>query len=450
MARKKSNTKLVALGGLSTVVIIGLVGVFILYPNILKEDVITTTTVEEIIEEGIEQGVLTIPIPCFEITSCDEGQPIISEEVESNPIEEVIDPTPTIDDPIEPELESIIIDEEEVVVDPITIEPIIEELPPEPPIVEIVSNVTKISNTGERFTSSTSFNVPLRLELFVEDTTNIDFDQGFIENQLFLKTDPNSNVEVNGFLDILIENMTVLSNPVSINVQGTTDQDGMILINFLSPTGIQSDIFLFQFTDHTDKFPAQGMTKIEYKLSGVTININEFGYALDFETIFEMDIFTDPNLILITNEQGGLLRVFPTDDNVKLCSNVGKLCYKQCTVNSVRFGCQKYRTVCQSVSAPQIGAWNFFKQDKNSGIFVAVNSGTSFSASCPLNENVQRDEVYKLQIFDPNKATITWKTEPEQRNFLFSCTTIQSATTGLKTPSCNYNNDAFLGGLLPP
>ncbi len=447
---KKSKFPTKVISGVSGAVVIAVVAVFVLYPNILQEEVITITTVEEIIEEGIDQGVFTVPIPCFEITNCAEGQPIISEEHETNPIGELIDPTPTIDDPIEPELESIIIEEEEVIVDPITIQPIIEEPPPEPPTVEIVSNVTKFANNGEVFTSSTSFNIPLRLELFVEDTTNIDFDQGFIENQLFLKTDPMSDIQINGFFDIFIDNKTILTNPVPINVQGISDQDGMIRINFLSPTGLPSDTFLFKFNDHVDKFPASGITKIEYKLSSVTVNINEFGYALDFETIFEMDIFTDPNLILITNEQGGLLRVLPTDSAVNLCSSPSKFCYKTCSVHSVRFGCQTYRTLCQGISAPIIGAWNFFKQDKISGVFVAVDSGTQFQTSCPLSKFVQRDEVFKLQIFSPNAGTITWKTDIEQRNFLFSCILVRDSSTGLFNPVCNYNNDVFLGSLLPP
>jgi hypothetical protein len=450
MARKKSNTKLVALGGLSIVVVTGLVIIFMMFPNILEEDVITTTTVEEIIEEGIEQGVLTIPIPCFEITSCAEGQPIISEEHETNPIEEIIDPTPVIEDPIEPELESIIIEEEVIDVDPITIEPIIEEPPPDPPTVEIVSNVTKIANNGERFTSSTSFNIPLRLELFVEDTTNIDFDQGFIENQLFLKTDAGLNVDLTGFFDILIENQTILTQPVPINVQGISDQDGMIAINFLSPTGISSEIFLFQFADHIDKFQTQGITKIEYKLLTITASIDEFNYGLDFETIFSMDIFRDPNLITITDEEGGIVRALPEDDNVRLCSTQGSYVYKTCSVRSVRFGCQTYRSTTYPISAPTVGAWTFLKQDKISDLFIPIDSGLQFSTSCPLNVNVQRDEVYRLQILTPNAGNIIWKTDIEQRNFLFSCINGRDPTTGTLIPSCNYDSPTFLGSLLPP
>ncbi len=351
MARKKSNTKLVAIGGLSLVVVVGLVGVFVLYPNILQEDVITTTSTEEIIQNGIDQGLFTVPIPCFEITDCMDGQPIISEEHDTNPIEEVINPTPTINDPVEPELEAIIVepppdssqvcppicggDEQiEIPIDPIKLEPIIEEPAPIPPTIQIVSNVTKIANNGERFSSSTSFDVPLRLELFVEDTTNIDFDQGFIENQLFIKTDPNLNIELNGLFNIMIDNQTILTNPVPINVQGISDQDGMIVIDFISPTGIPSEIFLFQFADNIDKFDTQGITKIEYELTAVTVDVNEFSYELDSGTIFSMDIFRDPNLILISNEVGGELRVFPSDDRVRLCSSAGKYTSKTCSVHS--------------------------------------------------------------------------------------------------------------------
>lgn len=449
MAKKKGVSKTIVFGGLGVVIVIGVATVFLIYPNILQEDTITITTVEEIIDEGIDQGFLQIPIPCFEITDCMDGQPIISEEHETNPIEEAIDPTPTIDDPIEPELEAVIIDEEVIEVDPITIEPIIEEPPPEPPTIEIVSNVTKIANSGERFTSSTSFNIPLRLELFVEDTSNIDFDQGFIENQLFLKTDVGLNIKLNGLFDVLIDNQTILTNPIEISAQGISDQDGMISINFLSPTGIPSDIFLFQIADHIDKFQTQGITKIEYKLLTITASIDEFNYELDFENIYSMDIFRDPNLITITDEQGGVIRVFPTDDRIRLCSSTSSYSYKTCSVRSVRFGCQTYRSYTASISAPSVGAWSFFKQDPISGIFVAEQSGGSFINSCPLDVMVQRDEVFKISVLNPNSGTVTWKTDPEQRNFLFSCVNKRNAD-GTLTPNCNYNNPTFLGGLLPP
>lgn len=449
MARKKGISGRV-LGGVigAGVILVVVVPVLFFVFGFGNDDIITTTTDEEIIEDGINQGFLTVPIQCFEITTCKEGQPLISDEIDTNPLEELIDPKPLVGDSIEPEIESVIIDEKEI-----PIEEIIDPPPNliEPPIVEIISDIIKIDNSGERFTSSTSINLPL-FGLFVEDTTNKNFDQGFIENKLFLKTDPNLNIELNGFFDILIGNETILNMPVPINVQGITREDGILLINFISPTGLaSSEPFLFQFNDHIDKFPIQGLTRVEYVLSSVVVNINEFNYGIDSEIIFQMDIFTDPNIILITNEEGGLIKVFPTDDNVKLCSSAGKFCWKSCTQRSVRFGCLKYKTVCSIIAtAPTIGAWDFLKLDKTSGVFTTVTSGSSFSTSCPLNEIVQRDEVYKLKISNPNGATITWKTEPEQRNFIFSCVSVQSVFTGILTTTCNYNSDAFLGGLLPP
>jgi len=445
MAKKKGVSKTITFGGLGVVVVIGVATVFLIYPNILQEDTIIITTVEEIIDEGIDQGFLQIPTPCFEITDCMDGQPIISEEHETNPIEEIIDPTPTIDDPIEPEL---ICEEGFEKIDEQCIE--ITQPTPEPPTIEIVSNVTKIANNGERFTSSTSFNIPLRLELFVEDTSNIDFDQGFIENQLFLKTDVGLNIKLNGLFDILIDNQTILTNPIELSVQGISGQDGMISINFLSPTGIPSDTFLFQINDHLDKFQTQGITKIEYKLLTVTASIDEFNYELDFENIYSMDIFRDPNLITIIDEEGGVIRVFPTDDRIRLCSSASSYSYKTCSVNSPTFGCQKYRTLTASISAPSVGAWSFFKQDPVTGIFVAEESGGSFIKSCPLDVMVQRDEVFRISVLNPNSGTVTWKTDPEQRNFLFSCVNSFDRTTGTLTPNCNYNNPTFLGGLLPP
>lgn len=444
MARKKkSNIKGISFIGAGVAVAVAVVAVFVLYPNILEQNIITTTTDEELIQDGIDAGLLKVPIPCFEITDCMEGQPIIEDPVDTNPINEIIDPTPVNATDVEPEL----------VCDPpaekINEQCVLPEPPlPEQPTVEIISNVTKIANNGERFTSSTSLDIPLA-SLFVDDTTNIDFDQGFIENELFLKTNPNSNIELNGFFDIKIDNKTILSNAVPINIQGISDQDGLILINFISPTGIASDTFLFSFNNHLDKFPVQGLTNVEYNLSSLNANIDGFSYELDFGIIYEMDIFTDPNLLIITDEQGGTTRVFPSDDRVRLCSSAGQYCYGVCVQHSVTFGCQKSKTVCYPVSAQPVGAWAFFKQDKLTEVFVAQDSGIGFTNSCPLDVMVERDAVYKLQINNPEAGTIIWKTPETQRNFLFSCTSA-SADFITITNNCNYKSQAFLDTLESP
>jgi len=429
--KNKLGKKPVVVGAVATIITITIV--FLLFPNILSEDIFTTKTNEQLIKEGFDAGLLKIPFECAIESECEEGQGFIGEPKDTNPIGEIIDPTPTNVTDVKPELvcdpPAELVDEQCLLPEP----PLIE-----PPKVELISKVTKIDNNGTRHESTINFVVPL-LSFFVEDTTNIDFDEGFIENQLFISTDPMIAVSGKGFFDIKIANQTILTQPIEISVSGMTDQNGQLAIQFVSPLGAKSDIFLFQFKDNLDKFATQGLTKIEYKVTDFSLIVNTFNFNVDEETIFEMDIAKDPNLIIIVNEEGGTQRIFPTDDRIRLCSQTGKFCWKQCVVNSPSFGCQRYKTVCTTVGSPIIGAWKFSKFDVE-GNEILFEQGDSFNNSCPFDTIVQRNEIYKFQIASPTKATIKWKAPMENESFLFSCTNTGSVFFALRTTVCNFRS----------
>ncbi len=435
--KNKLGKKPFVIGSVATIITITVV--FLLYPNILLEDIITTKTNEEIIKDGIDAGLLEIPFECAIESECEDGQPIISDPIDTDPFEEIIDPKPVNSTDIIPEL---VCDPPAELVGAGTVdEQCLLPEPPliEPPTVELISKVTKIDNTGERFESSVNFVIP-QLSFFVEDTTNKDFDAGFIENQLFISTDPMIAVSGKGFFDIKIANQTILTQPIEISVSGMTDQNGQLTILFVSPLGSTSDVFLFQFKDNLDKFATQGLTKIEYKVSDFALIVNTFDFNVDEETIFEMDIAKDPNLIIIVNEEGGTQRIFPTDDRIRLCSSTSSYSYKVCAVNSPTFGCQRYRTLTQSISAPTMGEWKFFKFDVE-GNEMLFDQGDSFIKLCPLDVTVQRNEIYKIEIGSPTIGNIKWKTPMEQENYLFQCVRKYTgiAPTGFVL-SCNFRS----------
>jgi len=452
MAKKnKLGKKPVVIGAVATIITITIV--FLLFPNILSEGIVTTKTNEQLIKEGFDAGLLKIPFECAIESECEDGQGKVGESKDTNPIGEIIDPKPTNSTDIIPELvcdpPAELVGDQCFLPEPTLPVPFIE-----PPTVELISKVIKIDNNGTRHESTINFVIPL-LSFFVEDTTNIDFDEGFIENQLFISTDPMIAVSGKGFFDIKIANQTILTQPIEISVSGMTDQNGQLAIQFVSPLGSKSDIFLFQFKDNLDKFATQGLTKIEYKVTDFALIVNTFDFNVDEETIFEMDIARDPNLIIIVNEEGGTQRIFPTDDRIRLCSSTSSYCYKVCYVNSPTFGCQKYRKVCQRVSAPTVGAWKFFKFDVE-GNEMLFEQGDSFRMAtagslCPLDVTVQRNEIYKIEVGSPTIGNVKWKTPMEQETYLFQCVRQYTglAPTGFVL-SCNFrtqDNQAFINSL---
>jgi len=268
MAKKKTSVKGIGTIGLGIVIAV----VVTLY--------ITTGFPEQFITFGDAQGLLDdinnappdsfqVPINCVTVSECDG---------------EFVDPPPPITDiiydcdtiPI-PETELILLECPNIVSDPIdnmtkfvgddgTVQdPIIpppepvSPLEPEPELFEvtITSKIFKTDNSGEIFESTTNFDIPI-LAFFVEDTSNLDFDNGFIQQGLILNAPPNTQISLDANFDILIANQTILPEPLTISISGITDVNGELAIDYVNPIGLKSKDFLFTFADHVDKFPITG------------------------------------------------------------------------------------------------------------------------------------------------------------------------------------------------
>lgn len=439
MAKKKSKSnKIYIIGtGVALAVII-----FLIYPYLIPDQFIVKVSADESIKQGINAGLLKIDIPCYDINECSEGQLFIGEEKPTNPIQEIVDPIPLIP---EPKLTCV---PPEKLVDGFCNAP---ELPPVvQPKVELISNITKIDNSGNRYESKTNVSFNL-LSFFVEDTSNIDFDAGFIEERLFIKTEPNRLVTGSGNFDVLIGNSSIFSTPIKLDVMGTTDSLGQLTVNFIPQEGIKTKDYTFQFASNINKFATSGITRMDFKSTGFSIKVDDFDYSLDNTNIFQMDIARDPNQIIIVNEEGIKKRAFPVDDKVSLCSSAGKYCYSVCTqhASSAWIGCLKYSTQCTTLPAPAIGAWTLSTVNPD-GSKVVFNQDGQFAGSCPLSGFlIKRDQTYELKIGTPNAKIIKWKTPIEQKSFSFSCTTTGSPSG--YTPLCNYNDQKFLAdiGIVP-
>ena len=379
-------------------------------------------------ETGCEGDVGTEPTVTIPING-DDGFPIPNTNVTIiDPIDEVIIENMTV-----------IVDDDGTVVDP---EPM-----PEPSDVSIISKFIKTDNNGTVTESTTNFAIPL-LAFFVEDTSNIDFDNGFIEQELILNAEPNTSITLNADFDVLIANQTILNEKLTISITGITDENGELKIDYVNPQGLKSVNFFFSFKDHIDKFQPTGTDNVEFVINNVSVSSGEFEYALESGVIYSIEIARDPNKIIITDESGGMKRIFPTDDVI----NVGSYANSYTYVKTTRT--YPYRTTVTAccIPAPAMGGGEFthILQDGTEEVLATFNANSGGSCvTAPFthrttctqfakisNLKIQRDEIYRLDITSPTKASITFKTPIEQESYSFYCKTSQSS--GVQSLNCNF------------
>ncbi len=382
----------------------------------------------DISETGCEGDVGTEPTVTIPIDD-DDGFPIPNTNVTIiDPIDEVIIENMTV-----------IVDDDGTVVDP---EPM-----PEPFDVSISSKIFKTDNNGTLTESTTNFAIPL-LAFFVEDTSNIDFDNGFLEQELILNAEPNTSITLNADFDVLIANQTILNEKLTISITGMTDENGELKIDYVNTLGLKSDNFFFSFADHVDKFQATGIDKVEFVINNVRVSSGEFEYALESGVIYSIEIARDPNQIIITDESGGKARIFPTDSVISVGSYANSYTY----VKTSRV--YPYRTTITAccIPAPAMGGGEFthILQDGTEEVLATFPSNTAGSCvtapfthktTCTQHRKItnlliQRDEIYRLDVTSPTKASITFKTPIERETYSFYCKTSQSS--GVQSLSCNF------------
>ncbi len=335
-----------------------------------------------------------------------------------------------------------------IFVDPVTGTTV--DLEPEPELfdVTISSKVFKTDNFGQRTESKTNFDIPL-LAFFVEDTSDIDFDQGIIEQELIVNAPPNTSLRLSADFDILIGNQTILLEPLTIGGFGTTDENGELTVNYINQLGLRSNVFTFLFADHIDKFPITGTEKVDYVLSNVRVTSGLFEFELESVVIYSIVIARDPNQLIIVDELGERTRVFPTDDTLRIYSTTGKRWVERTC--SYRRSCSGGYYYCCYV-APAMGGGQFTHilpdgteevlatWDPNAVGFCRIFafSGVFCDTFQKVNIKFQRDEIYRFDIGSPTKASITFKTPMEQANYIFYC-------KGSSNPAgyCNFLQPSF-------
>lgn len=284
----------------------------------------------------------------------------------------------------------------------------------------LVSEVSKIDSTGFSTVVTKSFDV-IGLSFFVEDESNRDFENGFLEIKINIKSpDPQDLITGSSTMDILIGNQTIFTEQIPMTVSEISGVNGTNM-EFISPTGTKSDSFTFSFADNLDKFPVQGVTKVEVKINNLNLELDsteQFGAtSLD---IFSMNIATDPDLVIVQNEEGETQRIYPKDISFKYH-------------NSGRFSLDG--TQCRGYNTRDAGTIEIFDSEntllqsgqlKIGSDTYGINCGRNFNV---LSLTLDRDTTYRL-VHTANPTTdstlstqfdVTFTTPKSQKNYSLQC-----------------------------
>ena len=317
-----------------------------------------------------------------------------------------------------------------------------------PPIgtntVVLSSLITKIDTQGNKTFTTGISEIPA-LSFFVEDVSNIDFSQGFLEIQTkaTFRADesPDPQIIGTGDFDILINGQSILTDQITFEVDGVycstlcpvpdifcfdqacsfSVQEG-VGAEFVSSTGLRSPSFTFSFEENFDKFP-NGISTLEFVLinSDFTVDSDQ-NFQGTKNVLFSMDIAKDPNLIIIDDESGGTERVFPIDSVLKVTGATTAVRGTSCLLYEFRISdCPDCKVTLRrgSNSSPNnpdscIGTISTTTFDTDTARVIGLNllddSGNllqSFAGGQGevLNELLPRNTNYTLTIASPSLST---------------------------------------------
>lgn len=329
--------------------------------------------------------------------------------------------------------------------------------------INLLLNVVKIDANNNRFNSTVITAVPA-LSFFVEQGTNVDFTNGFIEFGLDIETFTDTNVVGTGSIEILISNQTIQQADIKISDLVVTE--GIANVLFVGPTGATSETILFSFATNMDKFPTQGLTPIEFKIVDLQINRDTQDYAISNTVIFTMEIATDVDEIIIEDQQGELIRVYPTDDRFIIRSSTitvgGQICFgldrnKWLAAVPGNFGrlwteppvdlddicaIATRPVTAGTAPAPPISGINLFRNGEFVKSVAGATNGVVF------DELLTRNTNYTITIADPS-ITFDFTTPKSQRNYDFKCWYNDRLNYGVTIKQDSSGNRNYWGSLCP-
>lgn len=326
--------------------------------------------------------------------------------------------------------------------------------------LELITKVLKTDSAGTQTTVETKRTIP-QLSFFVEDTSNIDFRNGLLQFELIMKGDPNFEYNGVGEVDLLIGQQSLFTDSIQVKVGGKADQDGKVKIQFISPTGQTSDSLLFRFADNINKFTDGQTTPIRLHVNQLDIlGERDQSFSLTDVDAFSMDIARDETKLLITDSQGVVSRVYPSDSRIILSAITGlsepatAYTYRVLTYDSLfrgnGLGCSVF-TIISDVSYPAPTTGTRYPvppptisgvsvMDSNNKVLTSVAGG---SGKVLDYTTLTRDQNYTLKVTSPSITSTDLVYGKSQETKSYTCQ--QSATVNLISGSSTSGNQSPCG-----
>jgi hypothetical protein len=208
------------------------------------------------------------------------------------------------------------------------------------------------------------------------------------------------------------------------------------------------------------------LTPIEFKLVDLQINSEAQDYAIGNTVIFTMEIATDVDEIIIEDEQGELIRVYPTDDRFIIRSSTitvrGGICYsldfaKWSAAVPGNFGRLwteppvKLQDICGravtavtagTAPAPPVSGIILFRNGEFLKSVAGATNGVVF------DELLTRNTNYTITIADPS-ITFDFTTPKSQRNYDYKCWYNDRLNYGVTINQDSSGNRSYKGSLCP-
>lgn len=321
--------------------------------------------------------------------------------------------------------------------------------------LDIVTRILKTDSEGNQSVSETTFNIPFT-QLFVEDSSNIDFRTGSLQFETQIKGDPDFKYVGTGKVDLLIGSQSIFSQPINVKVDGIADSEGMVDLLFVSPTGGTSDLILFDFESNFDKFINEQTTTL--RLNVIELNISgerDQDFALLNQDIFTMDIFRDDIQILIVDEEGIKSRVYPSDSRITVTGKTNASEEYSAGTTRIRTydsifygngrGCSQFMLISDVSKTPSSGLTATVPAPSLSVIILDgegnIVNQKSGSTSYSFNE-LTRNANYTLKVGSLTSIPLDFGKSQETKSF--TCThegtanTVGTSSTSGSTANCGY------------
>lgn len=327
--------------------------------------------------------------------------------------------------------------------------------------LKLKSKVTKIDSSGLSTIEEKTFDIP-SLAFLVEEQTNRDFRKGFLILELQIIADPNTKLDATGEFDVLINGRSILTQPVSVKEVGITDSSGGLRLSFLSPTGQPSPDFSFSFDKSFTLFENEKINIIELKINKLDITKEDVDkYSLVDQTLFDIDITRNDQQLIITDEQGGTLRVYPTDSKIILTTSANNIYGTTCLLRTYGYvgltgnpsgnkPSDCYSSINNKVLAgiaPAPSVTGIILLDADGKLLTTKAGGTGQI----FNELVTRNANYTLKTSSPDLTSkLSFGKSQETKSYTCISTgtvkyTTTTTVTGLDTTMCgrSYNQCSY-------